>query len=170
METVIGIDLGTTTSRVAVVRDGRPVVIATMPAVVAVTESGEPIVGHAAKRQATANPEHTAFAIKRLIGRKWDSHQVQNAIANCPYTIVKGPHCDVGIQLRGKVYSVPEASAMILQEMKMLAEDYLGHAIEKAVITVPAYFNHGQRQATKDAGRIAGLDVVRIINEPTAGT
>jgi len=174
METVIGIDLGTTNSCVAVVEAGQPVVIAnrggykTTPSMVAITEAGKRLVGHIAKRQAVTNAEHTVFAAKRLIGRKWDSQQVQNAVQNCPYSIVKGPHNDVRIQLRGKVYSVPEVSAMILQEMKMIAEDYLGHAVEKAVVTVPAYFNDGQRQATKDAGRIAGLDVIRIINEPTA--
>ncbi len=174
METVIGIDLGTTNSCVAVVEGGQPVVIAnrggykTTPSMVAITEAGKRLVGHIAKRQAVTNAEHTVFAAKRLIGRKWDSQQVQNAVTNCPYTIVKGPHNDVRIQLRGKVYSVPEVSAMILQEMKMIAEDYLGHSVEKAVITVPAYFNDGQRQATKDSGRIAGLDVIRIINEPTA--
>jgi molecular chaperone DnaK len=174
MEIVIGIDLGTTNSCVAVVEGGQPVVIAnrggykTTPSMVAITEAGKRLVGHIAKRQAVTNAEHTVFAAKRLIGRKWDSQQVQNAVANCPYSIVKGPHNDVRIQLRGKVYSVPEVSAMILQEMKMIAEDYLGHAVEKAVVTVPAYFNDGQRQATKDAGRIAGLDVIRIINEPTA--
>ena len=174
METVIGIDLGTTNSCVAVVEAGQPVVIAnrggykTTPSMVAITEAGKRLVGHIAKRQAVTNAEHTVFAAKRLIGRRWDSQQVQNAVSNCPYTIVKGPNADVRIQLRGKVYSVPEVSAMILQEMKMIAEDYLGHAVEKAVITVPAYFNDGQRQATKDAGRIAGLDVIRIINEPTA--
>jgi molecular chaperone DnaK len=174
METVIGIDLGTTNSCVAVVEGGQPVVIAnrggykTTPSMVAITEAGKRLVGHIAKRQAVTNAEHTVFAAKRLIGRKWDSQQVQNAVANCPYSIVKGPHNDVRIQLRGKVYSVPEVSAMILQEMKMIAEDYLGHTVEKAVVTVPAYFNDGQRQATKDSGRIAGLDVIRIINEPTA--
>ena len=174
METVIGIDLGTTNSCVAVVEAGQPVVIAnrggykTTPSMVAITEAGKRLVGHIAKRQAVTNAEHTVFAAKRLIGRKWDSQQVQNAVSNCPYSIVKGPHNDVRIQLRGKVYSVPEVSAMILQEMKMIAEDYLGHPVDKAVVTVPAYFNDGQRQATKDAGRIAGLDVIRIINEPTA--
>ena len=174
METVIGIDLGTTNSCVAVVEGGQPVVIAnrggykTTPSMVAITEAGKRLVGHIAKRQAVTNAEHTVFAAKRLIGRKWDSQQVQTAIANCPYTIVQGPHGDARIQLRGKAYSVPEISAMILQEMKMIAEDYLGHAAEKAVVTVPAYFNDSQRQATKDAGKIAGLDVIRIINEPTA--
>jgi molecular chaperone DnaK len=174
METVIGIDLGTTNSCVAVVEGGQPVVIAnrggykTTPSMLAITEAGKRLVGHIAKRQAVTNAEHTVFAAKRLIGRKWDSQQVQNAVQNCPYSIVEGPHNDTRIQLRGKIYSVPEISAMILQEMKMIAEDYLGHSVEKAVITVPAYFNDGQRQATKDAGKIAGLDVIRIINEPTA--
>jgi molecular chaperone DnaK len=171
---VIGIDLGTTNSCVAVVEGGQPAVIAnrggykTTPSMLAITEAGKRLVGHIAKRQAVTNAEHTVFAAKRLIGRKWDSQQVQNAIANCPYSIVQGPHGDARIQLRGKVYSVPEVSAMILQEMKMIAEDYLGNSVEKAVITVPAYFNDNQRQATKDAGKIAGLDVIRIINEPTA--
>ena len=174
METVIGIDLGTTNSCVAVVEGGQPSVIAnrggykTTPSMLAITEAGKRLVGHIAKRQAVTNAEHTVYAAKRLIGRKWDSQQVQNAVVNCPYTIVQGPHDDTRIQLRGKVYSVPEVSAMILQEMKMTAEDYLGNAVEKVVITVPAYFNDNQRQATKDAGRIAGLDVIRIINEPTA--
>jgi molecular chaperone DnaK len=174
MEIVIGIDLGTTNSCVAVVEGGQPVVIAnrggykTTPSMVAITEAGKRLVGHIAKRQAVTNAEHTVFAAKRLIGRKWDSQQVQTAIANCPYGIVQGPHGDARIQLRGKAYSVPEISAMILQEMKMIAEDYLGHTVEKAVVTVPAYFNDSQRQATKDAGKIAGLDVIRIINEPTA--
>src|SRR3954453_14862489 len=174
MERVIGIDLGTTNSCVAIMEGESPVVIPnrggykTTPSMVAVTEAGKRLVGHIAKRQAVTNAEHTVFAAKRLIGRRWDSQQVQNAVTNCPYTIVKGPNTDVRIQLRGKVYSVPEVSAMILQEMKMIAEDYLGHAVEKAVVTVPAYFNDGQRQATKDAGKIAGLDVIRIINEPTA--
>ena len=174
METVIGIDLGTTNSCVGVVEGGQPTVIAnrggykTTPSMLAITEAGKRLVGHIAKRQAVTNAEHTVFAAKRLIGRKWDSQQVQNAVQNCPYSIVQGPHNDARIQLRGKVYSVPEVSAMILQEMKMIAEDYLGHTVEKAVITVPAYFNDNQRQATKDAGKIAGLDVIRIINEPTA--
>ncbi len=173
-ETVIGIDLGTTNSCVAVVENNQPTVIAnrggykTTPSMVAITEAGKRLVGHIAKRQAVTNAEHTVFAAKRLIGRKWDSPQVLNAIANCPYRIVEGPHNDARIQLRGKAYSVPEISAMILQEMKMIAEDYLGHEATKAVITVPAYFNDSQRQATKDAGAIAGLDVIRIINEPTA--
>jgi len=174
MEKVIGIDLGTFNSCVAVVEGGNPVVIANRggykvtPSMVAVTEAGKRLVGHIAKRQAVTNAENTVFAAKRLIGRKFDSPQVKNAIATCPYRIVEGPHGDCRIQLREKIYSVPEISAMILQEMKMIAEDYLGHEVQKAVVTVPAYFNDNQRQATKDAGQIAGLDVIRIINEPTA--
>ncbi|MDH5673513.1 MAG: molecular chaperone DnaK [Myxococcales bacterium] len=174
MEIVIGIDLGTTNSCVAVVEGGQPAVIAnrggykTTPSMLAVTEAGKRLVGHIAKRQAVTNAEHTVFAAKRLIGRKFDSAQVQTAIQNCPYTIVSGEHGDARLELRGKVHSIPEISAMILQEMKMIAEDYLGQPVNKAVITVPAYFNDNQRQATKDAGEIAGLEVIRIINEPTA--
>ncbi|MGE3629398.1 MAG: molecular chaperone DnaK [Sandaracinaceae bacterium] len=174
MEKVIGIDLGTFNSCVAVVEGGTPIVIAnrggykTTPSMVAITEAGKRLVGHIAKRQAVTNAENTVYAAKRLIGRKYDSSQVQNALTQAPYRIVEGPHNDPRIQLRDKVYSVPEISAMILQEMKMIAEDYLGQEVIKAVVTVPAYFNDGQRQATKDAGSIAGLDVIRIINEPTA--
>ncbi len=174
MEKVIGIDLGTTNSCVAIVENGTPTVIPnrggykTTPSMVAVTEAGKRLVGHIAKRQAITNAENTVYAAKRLIGRKWSSPQVANAVATCPYKIVEGPHNDVRIQLRDRVYSVPEVSAMILQEMKVIAEDYLGNEVAKAVVTVPAYFNDGQRQATKDAGKIAGLDVIRIINEPTA--
>jgi molecular chaperone DnaK len=176
MEKVIGIDLGTTNSCVAVLEGGQPVVVPnrggykTTPSMVAITESGKRLVGHIAKRQAVTNAENTVYAAKRLIGRKWSTPQVKNAIATCPYRIVEGPHSDTRIQLRDKVYSVPEISAMILQEMKMIAEDYLGTEVQKAVITVPAYFNDNQRQATKDAGAIAGLDVIRIINEPTAAS
>jgi molecular chaperone DnaK len=175
MEKVIGIDLGTFNSCVAVVENGMPVVIANRggykvtPSMVAITEAGKRLVGHIAKRQAVTNAENSVYACKRLIGRKFVSPQVQAAIGNVPYRIVEGPHNDPRIQLRDKVYSVPEISAMILQEMKIIAEDYLGHEVSKAVITVPAYFNDGQRQATRDAGAIAGLDVIRIINEPTAG-
>jgi len=135
---------------------------------VAVTEAGKRLVGHIAKRQAITNAENTVYAAKRLIGRKWDSPQVKNAIATSSYRIVRGPHADVRIVLRDKEYSVSEVSGMVLQEMKIIAEDYLGESVSKAVITVPAYFNDNQRQATKDAGEIAGLDVIRIINEPTA--
>jgi len=174
MEKVIGIDLGTFNSCVSVVEGGTPVVIANRggykvtPSMVAVTEAGKRLVGHIAKRQAVTNAENTVYAAKRLIGRKWDSPQVKNALATAPYHIVEGPHGDCRLELRDKVYSIPEISAMILQEMKMIAEDYLGLEVPKAVVTVPAYFNDGQRQATKDAGAIAGLDVIRIINEPTA--
>ena len=174
MEKVIGIDLGTFNSCVAVLESGTPVVIANRggykvtPSMVAITEAGKRLVGHIAKRQAVTNAENTVYACKRLIGRKFDSPQVKNAMATCPYHIVEGPHADVRIQLRDKMYSVSEISAMILQEMKMIAEDYLGSEVQKAVVTVPAYFNDGQRQATKDAGAISGMDVIRIINEPTA--
>ncbi|MGF1467633.1 MAG: molecular chaperone DnaK [Sandaracinaceae bacterium] len=174
MEKVIGIDLGTFNSCVAVVEGGTPIVIAnrggykTTPSMVAITEAGKRLVGHIAKRQAVTNAENSVYAAKRLIGRKFDSSQVQTAMTAVPYRIVEGPHNDPRIQLRDKVYSVPEISAMILQEMKLIAEDYLGAEVPKAVVTVPAYFNDGQRQATKDAGAIAGLDVIRIINEPTA--
>jgi molecular chaperone DnaK len=127
-------------------------------------------VGHIAKRQAITNAENTVYAAKRLIGRKWNSPQVKNALMTSSYGIVEGPHDDVRIKLRDKTYSVSEISSMVLQEMKVIAEDYLGEPVEKAVITVPAYFNDNQRQATKDAGTIAGLDVIRIINEPTAAS
>jgi molecular chaperone DnaK len=174
MERVIGIDLGTTNSCVAIVENGAPAVIPnrggykTTPSMVAVTEAGKRLVGHIAKRQAITNAENTVYAAKRLIGRKWNSPQVKNAVATSSYRIVEGPHADVRIALRDKEYSVPEISAMVLQEMKIIAEDYLGQPVSKAVVTVPAYFNDNQRQATKDAGEIAGLDVIRIINEPTA--
>jgi molecular chaperone DnaK len=174
MEKVIGIDLGTTNSCVAIVENGSPVVIPnrggykTTPSMVAVTEAGKRLVGHIAKRQAITNAENTVYAAKRLIGRKWNSPQVKNAVATSSYRIVEGPHRDVRIVLRDKEYSVPEISAMVLLEMKVIAEDYLGETVVKAVVTVPAYFNDNQRQATRDAGEIAGLDVIRIINEPTA--
>jgi molecular chaperone DnaK len=173
-EKVIGIDLGTTNSCVAVVEDGTPVVIPnrggykTTPSMVAIAENGKRLVGHIAKRQAITNAENTVFAAKRLIGRKWDSPAVKAAMEAVPYKIVEGPHNDVRVMLRDQVFSIPEISAYILQEMKIIAEDYLGEEVKKAVVTVPAYFNDGQRQATKDAGRIAGLDVIRIINEPTS--
>ncbi len=171
---VIGIDLGTTNSCVAIVENGVPTVIPnrggykTTPSMVAVTEAGKRLVGHIAKRQAITNAENTVYAAKRLIGRKWHSPQVRNAIATSSYRTVEGPHNDVRIVLRDKEYSVPEISAMVLQEMRVIAEDYLGAPVGKAVITVPAYFNDNQRQATRDAGEIAGLDIIRIINEPTA--
>jgi molecular chaperone DnaK len=174
MEKVIGIDLGTTNSCVAIVENGTPVVIPnrggykTTPSMVAVTEAGKRLVGHIAKRQAITNAENTVYAAKRLIGRKWNSPQVKNAVATSSYKIIEGPHNDVRIVLRDKEFSVPEISALVLQEMKVIAEDYLGEPVAKAVVTVPAYFNDNQRQATKDAGEIAGLEVIRIINEPTA--
>ncbi|MCC6648260.1 MAG: Hsp70 family protein, partial [Polyangiaceae bacterium] len=174
MERVIGIDLGTTNSCVAIVENDTPTVIPnrggykTTPSMVAITEAGKRLVGHIAKRQAITNAENTVFAAKRLIGRKWNSPQVKNAVLTSSYRIVEGPHGDVRVQLRSKAYSVPEISAMVLQEMKTIAQDYLGETVSKAVVTVPAYFNDNQRQATKDAGQIAGLEVIRIINEPTA--
>ena len=174
METVVGIDLGTSNTVVAIVEDGIPTVIPnkggykTTPSMVAISESGKRLVGHIAKRQAVTNASNTVYAAKRFIGRKWDSPMVRAVQQNCPYNIVEGPHGDVRIQLREQVYSVPEISAFILQELRLVAEQYLGEEVEKAVITVPAYFNDNQRQATKDAGRIAGLDVIRIINEPTS--
>jgi len=174
MDNVVGIDLGTTNTCVAIVEDGVPTVIPnkggykTTPSIVAISESGKRLVGHIAKRQAVTNSQNTVYAAKRLIGRRWDSPAARAVQQSCPYTIVEGPHGDVRIRLRDQVYSVPEISAFILQEMNLIAEQYLGGPVEKAVITVPAYFNDNQRQATKDAGRIAGLDVIRIINEPTA--
>ncbi|HEY3347217.1 MAG TPA: molecular chaperone DnaK, partial [Nitrospirota bacterium] len=174
MAKVIGIDLGTTNSCVAVLEHGDPVVIAnaegarTTPSVVAITESGERLVGQVAKRQAITNPDNTIFSIKRLIGRKFDSPQVEDAQKHLPYRIAKAPNSDAHVTVRGKDYSPAEISAMILVKMKQTAEDYLGEKVTDAVVTVPAYFNDSQRQATKDAGRIAGLNVLRIINEPTA--
>ena len=174
MGKLIGIDLGTTNSCVAVMEGGDPVVIAnaegsrTTPSIVAFTEGGERLVGQTAKRQAVTNPENTIFAVKRLIGRKYDSPEVQNDIKILPYKISKASNADASVSVRGKDYSPAEISAMILQKMRETAEDYLGEKITEAVITVPAYFNDSQRQATKDAGRIAGLKVERIINEPTA--
>ncbi len=174
MDKVIGIDLGTFNSCVAYVEDGTPTVLANRggykvtPSMVAITESGKRLVGQIAKRQAVTNAENTVYAAKRLIGRRWDSPQVAAARKTAPYRIVEGPHGDCRIELRGKVYSIPEISAMVLQEMRAIAEDYLGEEVTKAVVTVPAYFNDNQRQATRDAGAIAGLDVIRIINEPTA--
>jgi molecular chaperone DnaK len=176
MGKVIGIDLGTTNSCVAIMEGGEPVVIAnsegsrTTPSVVAITESGERLVGQIAKRQAITNPDNTVFSIKRLIGRKYDSAEVQDAMKHLPYKIVKASNGDAHVEVRGKVYSPAEISAMILQKMKQTAEDYLGEKVTDAVVTVPAYFNDSQRQATKDAGRIAGLNVLRIINEPTAAS
>jgi len=171
---VIGIDLGTTNSCVAIVEDGTPSVIPNRggykrtPSMVAIAENGKRLVGHIAKRQAITNAENTVYAAKRLIGRKWGSAAVRSSLEIMPYRIVEGPHDDVRIMLRDQGVQRPEVSAYILQEMKLISEEYLGEEVQKAVVTVPAYFNDGQRQATKDAGRIAGLDVIRIINEPTA--
>ncbi len=176
MAKVIGIDLGTTNSCVAVMEGGEPVVIAnsegsrTTPSVVGFTESGERLVGQIAKRQSITNPDNTVFSIKRLIGRKYDTAEVQEAMKHLPYKIVKAANGDAHVEVRGKVYSPAEISAMILQKMRQTAEDYLGEKVNDAVVTVPAYFNDSQRQATKDAGRIAGLNVLRIINEPTAAS
>jgi molecular chaperone DnaK len=170
----IGIDLGTTNSCVATVEDGVPTVIAnkggykTTPSMVAITESGRRLVGHIAKRQAITNAQNTVYAAKRMIGRKWSHPSVEPARQVYPYKIVEGDHGDVRIELRDKTYAIPEISAMVLSEMKRIAEEHFGGPVTKAVITLPAYFNDGQRQATKDAGRIAGLDVIRVINEPTA--
>lgn len=174
MGKAVGIDLGTTNSVVAVVQAGEPVVIPnqegarTTPSVVAFTEKGERLVGQIAKRQSITNPENTIFSIKRLMGRKYDTPEVEHAKKRLPYKIVKAPNGDAHVEIRGKSYSPPEISAMILQKLKQAAEDYLGEPVTEAVITVPAYFDDSQRQATKDAGRIAGLNVLRIINEPTA--
>jgi len=176
MAKVIGIDLGTTNSCVAIMEGGEPVVIPnsegsrTTPSVVAITESGERLVGQIAKRQSITNPESTVFSIKRLIGRKFDTPEVQEAMKHLPYKIVKASNGDAHVEVRGTVYSPAEISAMILQKMRQTAEDYLGEKVADAVITVPAYFNDSQRQATKDAGKIAGLNVLRIINEPTAAS
>ncbi|HEX9602662.1 MAG TPA: molecular chaperone DnaK [Myxococcales bacterium] len=174
MGKVIGIDLGTTNSCVAVMEGGEPVVIPnsegsrTTPSMVGFTEAGERLVGQIAKRQAITNPEATVFAVKRLIGRKFDSEEVRKSIAVSAFRIIASENGDAWVELRGKRHSPAEISAMILAKMKQTAEDYLGEQVTEAVITVPAYFNDGQRQATKDAGRIAGLNVLRIINEPTA--
>ncbi len=174
MSKVIGIDLGTTNSCVSIMEGGEPIVIAnseggrTTPSMVAISDSGERLVGQQAKRQAVTNPENTLYAIKRLIGRKFDSEAVRKDIAISPFKIVKADNGDAWVEVRDKRYSAPEISAMILQKMKKTAEDYLGTTVTDAVITVPAYFDDSQRQATKDAGKIAGLNVLRIINEPTA--
>ncbi len=176
MGKLIGIDLGTTNSCVAVMEGGDPVVIAnaegsrTTPSIVAFSDKGERLVGQIAKRQAVTNPDNTIFAVKRLIGRKYDSSEVQKDISVLPYKITKASNGDAHVSAKGKDYSPAEISSMILQKMKKTAEDYLGETITEAVITVPAYFNDSQRQATKDAGRIAGLKVERIINEPTAAS
>ena len=176
MGKVIGIDLGTTNSVVAVMEGGEPTVITnaegnrTTPSVVAFSDSGERLVGQIARRQAVTNPENTIFSIKRLIGHRYEDKEVNKAKQLLPYQVVKSESGDAWVESRGKQYSAPEISAFTLQKMKQTAEDYLGETVSDAVITVPAYFNDSQRQATKDAGRIAGLNVQRIINEPTAAS
>ena len=174
MAKIIGIDLGTTNSCVSVMENGKPKVIEnsegtrTTPSIVAYSEDGEILVGASAKRQAVTNPKNTIFAAKRLIGRRFDEEMVQKDIKMVPYSIIKAKNNDAWIKVRDKKLAPPEISAEVLKKMKKTAEDYLGETLTEAVITVPAYFNDSQRQATKDAGRIAGLEVKRIINEPTA--
>ena len=174
MSKIIGIDLGTTNSCVSIMESGEAKVVnnqeggRTTPSVVAVTDKGERLVGQIAKRQAITNPENTIFGVKRLIGRKFDSPEIQGDIRNLPFTIQKAPNGDVQLNIRGKQYSPAEISSFILADIKKSVEAYLGEKIMDAVITVPAYFNDSQRQATKDAGKIAGLNVLRIVNEPTA--
>lgn len=176
MSKIIGIDLGTTNSCVAIMSGGDADVIAnseggrTTPSVVAVNDKDERLVGQIAKRQAITNPENTIFSVKRLMGRKFSSKEVQESLKRLPYKIQENPNGDAHVMIRGKAYSPPEVSAMILSKIKQTAEDYLGEKVTDAVITVPAYFNDSQRQATKDAGEIAGLNVLRIINEPTAAS
>jgi molecular chaperone DnaK len=172
MSKIIGIDLGTTNSVVSVMQGGEPVVIPnqeggrTTPSVVAITKTGERLVGQVAKRQAVTNPENTVYSIKRFMGHRFD--EVTEEVKRVPYQVTKGPHDDARVDIFGKAYTPPELSAMILQKLKTAAEDFLGEKVTKAVITVPAYFNDSQRQATKQAGEVAGLEVLRIINEPTA--
>ncbi len=176
MSKIIGIDLGTTNSCVAIMEGGDAKVIAnvegnrTTPSVVAFTDSGERLVGQTARRQAITNPDNTVYAVKRLIGRKFDSDEVKRDVKISPYKITKAKNSDAQVTVRGKDYSAAEISSMVLTKMKQTAEEYLGEKVTDAVITVPAYFNDSQRQATKDAGRIAGLNVQRIINEPTAAS
>ncbi len=176
MSKVIGIDLGTTNSCVAIMEGGDPKVISnaegsrTTPSMVAFTEDGERLVGQIAKRQAVTNPENTVFSVKRFIGRKYRFPGTKKLVETSPFETIETPNGDIKVVIRGKEYSLPEISAMVLQKMKQTAEDYLGEKVTDAVITVPAYFNDSQRQATKDAGKIAGLNVQRIINEPTAAS
>src|SRR5215510_10223498 len=171
MSKIIGIDLGTTNSVVAVMEGGEPVVIAnqeggrTTPSVVAFTKGGERLVGQVAKRQAVTNAENTVYSIKRFMGRRYE--EVNEEMKMVPYKVVKSSNSDARVEINGKESSPPEISAMILQKLKSAAEDYTGQKIDKAVITVPAYFNDAQRQATKDAGRIAGLEVLGLIQAPT---
>src|SRR3954466_11986973 len=175
MPRVIGIDLGTTNSVIGILEAGEPTVLENSegsritPSVVAVNpKTGERLVGTIARRQAITNPENTVFSIKRFMGRKFDDPVVQEAIKRVPYKVTRAPNGDVQVVLGGKSYSPPEISAMILQKLRTDAEAKLGDKVTQAVITVPAYFNDAQRQATKDAGQIAGLEVLRIVNEPTA--
>ncbi|MBR4986693.1 MAG: molecular chaperone DnaK [Proteobacteria bacterium] len=170
----LGIDLGTTNSCVSIVENGKPFIIAnktgykTTPSVVAIAESGKRLIGQLAKRQSITNAANTVYSTKRLIGRSIDDPEVQECMNTFPFEIVEGPHHDIRVKMRDKLYSLPEISAMILSELRQVAEEYIGADIRQAIITVPAYFNDAQRQATIDAGKIAGLDVMRIINEPTA--
>jgi molecular chaperone DnaK len=174
MGRVIGIDLGTTNACVAVVDDGKPIIIPntggykTTPSMFAISQDGKRLVGHQAKRQAITNAADTLYAVKRLIGRRFDSPEVQKAINLCPFKIVRGENDDPRMEVAGREFTCPEIMGVILREMKRVAEEYLGEPVTQAVITVPAYFNDTQRQSTKDAGKIAGLEVLRIINEPTA--
>src|SRR5437870_6368659 len=174
MAKTIGIDLGTTNSCVAVVEGGEPTVIPnaeggrTTPSVVAFAKDGQRLVGSPARRQQVTNPQNTIFSIKRFMGRKYD--EVSEEMKIIPYEVVRGPNGDVRVKAGGKEYAPPEISAMVLQKLKADAESYLGEKVDDAVITVPAYFNNAQREATKDAGKIAGLNVLRIINEPTAAS
>src|SRR5262245_46688625 len=174
MSRVVGIDLGTTNSCVAIMDGDQPVVIAnaegsrTTPSVIGFAQSGERLVGQPARRQAMTNAENTVYAVKRLMGRKYDDEEVQRHLLTCPYEIVAADNGDAHVRVRGRDYSPPELSALVLQKMRQTAEDWLGEPVTEAVVTVPAYFDDGQRQATKDAGRIAGLNVLRIVNEPTA--
>ncbi|MEC8466496.1 MAG: Hsp70 family protein, partial [Pseudomonadota bacterium] len=174
MAKIIGIDLGTTNSCLAVVEAQSPKIIEnaeggrTTPSVIAYTDDSEVLVGTPAKRQAVTNPEHTIYAIKRLIGRRFDDDVVKKDIDMVPYEIMKAKNGDAWVRAKSKELAPPQVSAEVLKKLKKSAEDYLGHEVKEAVITVPAYFNDSQRQATKDAGKIAGLDVKRIINEPTA--
>ncbi len=174
MTRVVGIDLGTTNSCVAVIDGDAPVVIAnaegtrTTPSVIGFAQTGERLVGQAARRQAMTNPENTIYAVKRLMGRKFEDAEVQRHVLTCPYEVVASDNGDAYVRVRGRDFSPPEISALVLQKMRQTAEDWLGEPVTEAVITVPAYFDDAQRQATKDAGRIAGLNVLRIVNEPTA--
>ncbi len=174
MGKIIGIDLGTTNSCVAVLENNQPKVIEnaegarTTPSIIAYQEDGEILVGAPAKRQAVTNPKNTLYAVKRLIGRRFEDKEVQKDIDLMPFSIVKAGNGDAWVQVRDKELAPPQISAEVLRKMKKTAEDYLGEEVTEAVITVPAYFNDSQRQATKDAGRIAGLEVKRIINEPAA--